>query len=423
MLLKAIASVSLLAILACRTELIVEGGGGQGGEPSNGGAPATGGEASGGAPSTGAFGPGGGGAGPEPIAGCEQLAWAGEPVILPGLWHPSRARLAALDGGSVGVVYDDYDNGGDNVDKVLSQTLSGAFDAWPPPVSDPVIHHSGMVYNELSWLSARGDGTFALSGFHLSGIFRFDDPQPIVADPFLRTYVLEPEAGGGAYVVDYVTGGPPFATHFASVDPLAGASDLGELELADDCGTFYGSVSAGAPLLVFGSRHYCFEQSKAPTATFFSLGAAGELVESAAFELPFFPVKQHLEPRLAGFFYPVSSEIEGVTGFPIDAAGEPQGPPAIEASGDTRWPHDMAAWRDGYAVLHREFGPSPNWRMSLSLHQGESVTQGPGVDLFLSSTRSEAPMVVSPTGTSVLVAIETIEGIQLHRADCVPATE
>jgi hypothetical protein len=32
-------------------------------------------------------------------------------------------------------------------------------------------------------------------------------------------------------------------------------------------------------------------------------------------------------------------------------------------------------------------------------------------------------MVVEPHGTAVLVAFETIEGIQLLRADCVPATE
>jgi hypothetical protein len=178
-----------------------------------------------------------------------------------------------LDGGRVGVVYDDYDNFGDLTDKVLSQTLSGAFDSWPPKVGPLVTHYAGMLWNAPWWLSARAEGVFAVSGGNMSGIFRFDDPTPIVVDPFLRTYLLEPEAGGGAYVVDHSTGAPPSLSHFSSVEPLAGETALGELELPDSCGILHASFSGGSPLFVFGPG--CSDTT--PAASFFALGPTGEL--------------------------------------------------------------------------------------------------------------------------------------------------
>ncbi|MBK6512876.1 MAG: hypothetical protein IPM79_15725 [Polyangiaceae bacterium] len=405
-------TTALLGAFACGSNVIVtEGGGGagfEGGAPSNGGALSTGGSAQ-----------GGGGSAPEPIPGCESLVWAGEPVVLPGLFHPRRARLAMLDGGRVGVVYDDYDNFGDLTDKVLSQTLSGAFDSWPPKVGPLVTHYAGMLWNAPWWLSARAEGVFAVSGGNMSGIFRFDDPTPIVVDPFLRTYLLEPEAGGGAYVVDHSTGAPPSLSHFSSVEPLAGETALGELELPDSCGILHASFSGGSPLFVFGPG--CSDTT--PAASFFALGPTGELAPTASFELPYFPIKQRLEPRPGGFDYALVEEVESVAAFPTDLSGAPEGPPFVEASTDGRWAHDLTPWRGGHAVAFRHPARVEMMGVSLTLFEGPHVTEGPILSIRLAGSRTEAPMVVEPHGTAVLVAFETIEGIQLLRADCVPATE
>jgi hypothetical protein len=107
---------------------------------------------------------GDGAAPPTPVPGCELLVPVGEPVILPGIWHPAVPKLVPIDSTRAGIVYQDHDVA---QDVAFSQTLEGAFDTWPPVVTDAVEHvRSSSIGVDFSRLTSRADGTF---GLHVGG--------------------------------------------------------------------------------------------------------------------------------------------------------------------------------------------------------------------------------------------------------------
>ena len=140
---------------------------------------------------TGGFGAGGDGGtgGTSPgVVGCERLELHPDPLVIPGAY---MGHVLALDDQDLGVLYRASSDVPDKLWDTRSRRLLGPFDAWPPPLTDELIHGS----HQLDWADlphARSDGAFAYLGFEGYAVGSFYDA---------AVDIRAPEGQGGAYPI------------------------------------------------------------------------------------------------------------------------------------------------------------------------------------------------------------------------------
>jgi len=404
------------AVLGCESDVRrVQGEGGGGASPgptstsaSVGGA-GQGGASEGGAPPS------------PPVVGCEQLAWAGEALVLPGVKSPREIALAHLEGGRVGVVYRDRDGFDDVIDSLV---LDGAFDTWPPTASAAVRHFAvDLLANGRGPFSARADGLFAL-GWQAAGVYRFGQEGAVATPSSVPgegvSVWLEPE-GSGALLARVATESPIRLSRVANAEALTGEQLFAEFQPSDPCGALHVASDGATTLLSFGSFYACQQLSSDAHLQVFRAVEGGGVAESLSASMSVFPRKQRLLTRPGGYYFAAIEEVGRFEIHRLDSQGAAVAPPILDADESGLHPQDFATWRDGHALLSR--GQSPAGPVvSLVVTDGVGRTSAPPLGVDFSSSASEAPMLSGGEGErSVLVAAQIIGGVAIARADCVPA--
>ncbi|MBK6516447.1 MAG: hypothetical protein IPG04_20660 [Polyangiaceae bacterium] len=177
----------------CGSDVRVEDGSGATGAGITGGAP---GDTGSGGSSTGGGGVGGGG-GPG-VHGCEKLVLHPDALVIP---DATVGQILPIDDDNLAIVYRAAGENPDMFWETRSRRVVGAFDVWPPVVSEPLIHGNHQV--DLSVPAhARSDGAFVARGFDGWFVGSVYDESVLVGPPSHdpNDYpILEPEPGGGVF--------------------------------------------------------------------------------------------------------------------------------------------------------------------------------------------------------------------------------
>ncbi|NUP09206.1 MAG: hypothetical protein HOW73_24410 [Polyangiaceae bacterium] len=393
-----------------------QGGGGAG---AGGTASATGGsdQGAGGVGGAGGFGGLGGSGGSEPgvVEGCEKLEWAGEPIVVPASGS-REVHLVRLEDGQVGVVYVD-NTLQDPGEVVASFTIDDPFGAWPPAFSAPVEHVVDQFYNNPGLLSARPDGTVAMSG-GAHALFTLGQPDLMRRLDGGATPLVAPTPDGGFYEThaNFDTNELEIE-HYATIDQAEG-NPLEALPVDSACLTVRAAPHGADLLVAAASAYYC--DDGVHTTTILRLSPSG-FVTTAAFDIPAWAVKQRLLSHSGGgYWYGVVSEdgTPRLVAYPLDAAGTLAGDPWLVESEDERYVRDLTSWRDGIAFAYNDY-----MSMGVAVFDGKnrSYVDVPDPGVFTGS-RNYAPMLSGgPDERSILLAYASLEGIRVRRADCVAA--
>lgn len=337
---------------------------------------------------------------------------AGEPITWPG-FAPRFLHLAALDAGDVGLVFKDHDNDVTYHDVTRSTVLATPFAVWPPAVAPVLDQHFGDYYNSPGTFSALGDGTFAL-GTPIGGVFRFDQVGPTHA--LIESVDLFLDPTGGAW------------THDGSIDALqhrdaawtAGPPLSGFLPAP--CNYRPRFAYNGSTTLISTSTYWGCWESEPAVARVFSL-TASVATPTVDLALPFYPHKNQLVARPSGGFYlnlstdgPGDASSAGQIVYRLDEAGaivEPVQVPPAESS--PFYNRDLAVWRDGFVMTNRS-----SVGIGVMVGDGTHLSKSELLDPFLlAESMAELPMLASPDGDSVLLALPSIHEVLIARFDCV----
>ncbi|MFO0550087.1 MAG: hypothetical protein U0271_16950 [Polyangiaceae bacterium] len=343
------------------------------------------------------------------VPGCEVLEWAGDPILLNDGPLTGQITMAPLANGDVALVYQIHDAG---QARVLSTTLGAPFDAWPPATTPPNRHADNA--NSFVTVSVRPDGLFTLDG-DAQGLYRLGVDGAVGDLPGSGTLWLE-TTGDGAFWMPTVFDPPMQVFHTENAESPALLDYVGDV-FPSGCGRFELCDSPTGVVLSFVSPPYCQNVQGVGTAELFALTAFDPPQSVLQLELPFFPVKSRVLPRPGAYWLGVVGDgTDGARVYPLGGSGELTGDPHIETSvGDDWWPHDVATWRNGYALDYR----SQNG-VALGVTNGTQKTVAPLLDAELTASDSDAPMLSGgPAERSVLVAFSTLSGVLVARADCV----
>ena len=359
-----------------------------------------------------------------PFEGCEALVWAGEPLRVPSSEYVREPGLVPLEGGRVGVVYADRDEHGSII---ASRVVDGAFGRWPPSVGEAVTHFAAkQLPAGRGGLSARADGSFALSG-QAAGVYRFEEPGRVSMPegaPYLFVSVwLEPAPGLGAYVLRYLPGEPMRLSYAAQARELSIESPVGEVNLASDCGAL--DFAAGQSSLAFalGPRLGC--ASDAPLQVF-RIDGRPPAVETHLAELGTELTHGRFYRARDGYTYahfggPRAEVV--LHHFDRFARPAPLSEPLSDGEPGYRV-HDITAFREGHAWLASDplrRGDAHDDTVRVVVGDATHRTRSPKLGATSYSNASGSTVLVGGEGEgSILVALGVPEGIALARADCVP---
>ena len=175
----------------CGSDVRTEDGSGATGAGVTGAAPGTGG--SGGGTDSGT---GGVDAGPG-VPGCEQLVLHPDALVIP---DGMAGQILPIDDADLAIIYRAASDDPDILWDTRSRRLVGAFDLWPPAVSEPLIHGNHQLDLTVP-AHARSDGAFVARGFYGWFVGSIYDESVLVSQPpGSPAYpILEPEPGGGVF--------------------------------------------------------------------------------------------------------------------------------------------------------------------------------------------------------------------------------
>lgn len=310
----------------------VAAAGGDGGSHGDGGAGGAG---------TGSGGEGGALAAPDPVPGCEELVWVGEPLWIEVRFWPAP-RVATLASGDVGLVYIDDEPNPSTAESLL---LAEPFAAWPPVLGATAIAMTSDdpngFYNEDPRISARDDGTFALMvpGQHAGVVARYGEVPDHVEVPGLLTVL---PTGDAAYRMAWDEDGDWRVDHLPTLD--SAPVFLGVLP-PHPCWTERTIILPdGSFLLSQGPSSYCEEN----VTLRLTRGSTAGLEEVAS--LPSTGLWDHaLVPRADGAWLALA-EVTHLTVLSLDATGAPGEPAWVMRRPLHAWFFAMAPWRGGFAL-------------------------------------------------------------------------
>lgn len=401
------AVLCVLGVVSCGAKVVFDepdgssaatggGGAGVGGAAPDGGAP----------PDVGGF--GGQGGQPDPGPACGSLAWVGEPILLPRLFNPGLPQLAALHDGSVGVLYKDTDvESPIHVDVVLSNVLEGAFDRWPPRVSETLRHYQGALENSLLGFSSRRDGTFGVSAGFQALLGRFDQAEAQVLTGFFGVALQHGQAMG-AYLLQ---GTFEHLKLFRLALPSGDLTPSGELVSGLCSFPTFGDATEEGLLFSMGANPSC-AGSTSHEQLYLS---SSEVQPMAAFDLPFVPTTRALLTGPNKSWFAAGGAGRPSLLYAIESQGKSIGPVlTIEADEGALTPV-FARWADGVVSVRHTKADG----LLLEATDGVSVVRSEGsVSNEEISPQEQLAVVSGREGRSVLVAYYTNRGIAVARADC-----
>lgn len=359
-----------------------------------------------------------------PFVGCESLAWAGEPVKVEDSDRNREPALVPLEGGRVGLVYADRDEHGPII---ASRVVDGAFDRWPPTVGEAVTHFAAkQLPAGRGGLSARADGTFALSG-QAAGVYRFEEPGRVSMPegaPYLFVSVwLEPNDGGGAHLLRYLPGEPMRLSYAPKATELAVESFVGGVDVAGDCGALDFAAGASSMAFALGPRLGC--ESNAPLQVFRLPGRPGAL-ETHRTELDLEFSRSRFYAHRRGYTYAhFGVGRAGLVLHHFDRLARPA--PLTEPLDDDEPGYrvdDITSFRDGHAWLAsnaQRRDDAHDDTVRLVVGDASHRTRSPELSAATYWNASAATLLVGGEGEgSILVALAAPEGLALARVDCVP---
>lgn len=353
------------------------------------------------------------GGAPQPglVPGCESLELAGDPVLVPEDhgWH---AALAARDGGRAALVFMDGRYGSEAT-TMVSRTLEGPFEDWPPTVNDPVVHFQGSIGNVPELTSSRLDGTFTL-GSGVRGIFSFDQPGAVrEAEPGWAQLFAHPEPGGGFDVVSFDSDTFAYGLHHLTSASAPSSAPVGPFP-ETGCRTMRAVFDGDSALISSASNWYC----DGPPRVDFHRRDADGLTYLGGFDLPFSPDEQELAARDGGYWYFISERSAhlGSAVYALDESGAPIGAPLLNEEAFADFSPAFRAWRNGFVASRSTVD-------GLSIYASDGFNRTDLLPIDLSSvsiaSRTDLAMLVGGENQrSILMAYPTIDGILLMRADC-----
>lgn len=390
------------------------GGSNQGAGPSAGGG-------DGGFPQ-GAGGSGGQGGEPDPGPICESFAWAGEPVVLPGVFNPTLPQLAALGDGSAGIAYMDNDiRAPIHVDVVLSNVLQGAFDSWPPRVSDTKRHYDGNFENNFGGFSSRRDGQFGLTAGYQALLGSFAEVEIRTFDGFFGVELQRGEMAGA-----YLAQGTFDHLRFSHLDLRNGdLTPAGELVSGLCAFPTFGDATDKGLLFSMGTNPSCGLGSSTEQLYFTS----SEVAPLASFEIPFQPTSRAIIGGPEQTWFAAGTVDRESLVYPIEAGGQSvKDPWSIEAGPGALSP-TFARWQNGVVSVRYEEAEGIVISATDGVHAVRSVGAVSSEEIFpqerlaivAGSSKGDEKDDGELSAESVLVAYRTPSGIAVARADCVPA--
>jgi hypothetical protein len=364
---------------------------------------------------------------PLAVPGFASLHWR-EPVIIPMEPRAVRPQLVTRTDGA-GLVF----CGGRSQSEITSLALDGAFTMWPPKIGAPAAHALREPYNSpprvARWLDDKliflGEEPFA-AGWGVPGaeslgidVMRRNEHGQVMNRPVPKTgrpYVGAPEHG--IYVVRRV-GEASHVFHHAATAPDIGV-DLGaapgaasHATVLDDGSLLFAALDrpSGAPK----QRHVPGGRRPPPTYYGVRLFRAHEGRFDALGDLAL-PPQTNLQEVIAstgGAWLFLSGE-GGTFAKRLRATGEIVGPTWEMPFAAARSILERVRWNDGFAFADMRSHVAV--LASDGVHTSRTATTAPGER----DVNQSLSIVAAPDGSSLLVAHQTMKGIELLRADFAP---
>lgn len=342
----------------------------------------------------------------DPVPGCEQLVWVGEPTVVPRHQGRPGARVFALDGDDVGLVHADQSTG---PTRLVSRTIRQPFSSWPPRIDPPVTVYEGndVMDNGAVPVPSRRDGSFARYVSGGSIVSRVGDAATSQTDGII--VALDPAGDGGAYQLRFNDADDVLIDRLPSLSGELAPTPLGVVPV-DGCYLEAAFVQSQGPLLM--ATGACGGQVLLLRATSLYLEALGVVSAPDSYHV-------HLIRRTDGAWL-ATTQVQGITVQPIDGRGAVTG--SAWSSTSYYGVVQMTSWREGFAYVESTGGFGDDDTHGVWLHVSDGVnatTLAPWPDD--AAVIRDVSVTASADGASLLVAHDVAGDIVLQRADCVSA--